>query len=309
MATLNYEDYQGSGANSTSYTFSSMGIGTADADRKVLAVFATFDTATIVVSSVTIGGVSASLVASNVFSDTERGIYVYEASVPTGTTADVVVNFTATQITVACATYSAIGLSMTPDNTDSDEGSSSSSLSATVTRVNGGAVLAVGWSIFASDISWTGVTEDLAPQFPEGDRIFSTASLASVGTSSLAITETLTGSANDDLLLAVSFAPDGTAYPLPTSVGTFTLTGIDTDFNLARVLTVSTGAFTLTGFDAVLTKGTAPAILTAETGEFILTGLNVGLSGPSRWRSEAKNDATFNAITKNDAVWRGIESK
>jgi len=208
MATLTYQDYQGSGSNASSYTFSGMGIGTADADRKVLACIGGFGSSGATPTSVTIGGVSATQVA--VSATSRATAVVFEASVPTGTTGDVVANYSATQTRVACATYSAIDLDMTPFDTDTDtQTSGGADLVGTVTKSDGGYVLGVCWATFASDITWINLTEDLVPQNPEGDSFFTVASVASVGGSDVTVTAELTGGSNHNVLLVVSFSALG----------------------------------------------------------------------------------------------------
>jgi hypothetical protein len=206
MATLVYQDYQGSSANSSSYTFSSMGIGTADVNRKVLVCIGSVAPQDLLPTSVSVGGISASLIVSQIESpDGVANLAIFEATVPTGTTADVVVGFANSQNTVTCVTYSANGLNMTPTDSDGEGGISSSSITATVTRSNGGFVLAGVLAISASDIDWTGVSEDLAPQNPEASILFSVASLSSINDSSLDAVSTFTASISREVIIAVSF--------------------------------------------------------------------------------------------------------
>jgi len=79
-------------ADLTTYTFSSQPIGTASGTRRVVVSIGTNSTRTI--SSVTIGGVSATVNATNTLSGTAH-VALASAVVPTGTTADVVVTLDA----------------------------------------------------------------------------------------------------------------------------------------------------------------------------------------------------------------------
>lgn len=99
--------YQDPGSGSDPYTFTAVGIGTADADRRVLAVVTSLiDGQTEDISSVTIGGISATelvYVARDNVPSFRNAIGMYIAAVPTGTTADIVLNYTGTP-TVQSAT-------------------------------------------------------------------------------------------------------------------------------------------------------------------------------------------------------------
>lgn len=134
-----------SSINATSYTSSGLAIGDADANRQVyvsLAV-ATAATDTINLSSVTIGGVTATEVVGITPQFTEnRGAFIYRANVTTGTTADVVVTNTTDNLQdVTIAVYSTLDFSTTPADTFE-----TSSRTADITLSNlrdGSAVIAV----------------------------------------------------------------------------------------------------------------------------------------------------------------------
>lgn len=84
-------------SNLSTYTFSSVSFGAADSERRI--VVAIYDrrgaAAENVISSVTLGGVSATLVddAFNILGGSQAKVSIYSANVPTGTTGDVVVAF------------------------------------------------------------------------------------------------------------------------------------------------------------------------------------------------------------------------
>lgn len=85
-------------------TFTAMSIGTASADRVVIATIGVDGNATNgVISGVTIGGVTAT---KRSFVDANAngfGTYIYEAAVPTGTTANVVISCNGFPSGIACA--------------------------------------------------------------------------------------------------------------------------------------------------------------------------------------------------------------
>ena len=90
--------YRGSysdATDATSYTVTAAAIGTAAADRSVKLAFASGAGANITVVSVTIGGVTATPVVTEAATSI-RIEEIWEATVPTGTTADIVVTFSGT---------------------------------------------------------------------------------------------------------------------------------------------------------------------------------------------------------------------
>lgn len=108
-----------SSIGATSYTSSGLAIGDADADRQVyvsLAISAGLNN--INLSSVTIGGVTATEVISRRTTLLSHGAFIYRANVPTGTTADVVVTNTTDNLQdVTIAVYSTLDFSTTPTDT------------------------------------------------------------------------------------------------------------------------------------------------------------------------------------------------
>lgn len=90
-------------AASTTFTFPSVPIGPADANRRVYAVF-TVGGATTNISSVTIGGITATR-AIDGSSTTIGRQAIYYADVPTGTTATIVITTSAACTTCICSVY------------------------------------------------------------------------------------------------------------------------------------------------------------------------------------------------------------
>ncbi len=83
-------------ADATSYTFSSQNIGKASANRQIIVCTATRSVVSGVVSAVSVGGVSATELVTANFSVGQTYSSIWMATVPSGTTADVVVTTTAT---------------------------------------------------------------------------------------------------------------------------------------------------------------------------------------------------------------------
>jgi len=139
----------------STYTFPSQAFGAAAADRKIaLFIMGNPGGAIPRYSSSTIGGASATQLLQE-FSGGEIELVI--ASVPTGTTGDVVVNFSATNNNCAIIGYPMYGASSTLLDSAT---STSNPGSATLTTTSGGLVLAGVVSNSNYTTTWTGVTED-----------------------------------------------------------------------------------------------------------------------------------------------------
>lgn len=106
-----------SGASNTTYTFASQNLGAAASDRCIIITSSLRDSSGFVVSSITVGGVTATI-TNNHFNSPEVNTVIAIAEVPTGTTGDVVVTMTGTTARCAVDMYRATGLaSTTPTDT------------------------------------------------------------------------------------------------------------------------------------------------------------------------------------------------
>src|SRR5690606_20575856 len=90
-ATIDFTDSASSTSDLSEYTFSTRDIGTAAANRIVLVGIAFTVTGAADPSAVTIGGVTATKLVSQISSNGAYYTGIYAAPVPTGTTASVVV--------------------------------------------------------------------------------------------------------------------------------------------------------------------------------------------------------------------------
>ena len=137
----------------TTYNLGALSIGTADVNRIVIVSLGslTNGAASRSVSSVTIGGVSATIVANNpspavTYSTTASFAY---ASVPTGSTASIVVNYTGNMGAFTAAVYkvvSNIGNTITVTNSYTDRATANgdtSIMSTVMGTANNGVLLAV----------------------------------------------------------------------------------------------------------------------------------------------------------------------
>ena len=137
----------------SSYTFSSQAIGTASSDRVVVVGTSGGSGATDAVSSMTIGGVSA-VKAIGIVNNT--GTEIWYATVPTGTTASVVVNWGGTKNRSGIGVWALTGVSgIGATNT-----SSSSTSTLTVSGNEKDIVIVMWGGKDHSSVSISGVTEN-----------------------------------------------------------------------------------------------------------------------------------------------------
>lgn len=151
-----YQTNVGSTSDLTTYTFTAAAIGTASPNRAVVIVAATVGAALRTISTVTIGGVSASLVKQQTqgFSDTEMWI----AAVPTGTTGDIVVTYSAGTLRCGVGVWAVYNLQSMTALTTSGSTASPNSLNLNTTA-NSIVIAGCGTTSGGTSFSWAGVTE------------------------------------------------------------------------------------------------------------------------------------------------------
>lgn len=163
-ATTRYVTTVSSTTDLTTYTFSNASIGTAASDRYVIVGFsASTGTAGITISSVTIAGITATLLSKAEYSATSasRVSGIYMAAVPTGTTATIVVTYSSTMARMALNVYRCIGLpTITPHSTASVTGASGTAYTLDVSGSSAGFVIAQAAVQASTSFTWTGLTED-----------------------------------------------------------------------------------------------------------------------------------------------------
>lgn len=161
-ATITHTASPNSTSQASSYTFSAQAISTAGSTRDVVGAFTVFNdgTRTGVATSCTLGGVSATLDVS-ITSDANTAVYIYRAAVPTGTTADIVINFDANVILCSCGVYAMYDAGDVHD-TDSAAASATNPITNTLTiPAGGGCISAAGHNDDPGRTSaWTNLTED-----------------------------------------------------------------------------------------------------------------------------------------------------
>jgi len=159
-ATITYLQLTKDATDLSTYTFASVNFGTASSDRRIIVAIngRTQDgtSSGSVISSVTIGGVSATIAVQAQNSGNTTGIAI--AAVPTGTSGDVVVVFAETMTNADIATYSTTGVSS--DTAFSTGTSTANPLTANINVEAGGIAVALAKSDDgAATATWAGLTE------------------------------------------------------------------------------------------------------------------------------------------------------
>lgn len=210
---VQYHTITSSGSSLTSYTFSSMPIGDAASDRLVVVgVQARVSSGQSNVTSVTIGGVAATEIATIDPDPGTTTIGLWQAAVPTGTTASVVVSFGGqTQTECGLAVFSIRNMgSTTPSDTVATSGSTRNTHSTTGLTVpdGGGAVLfALDTDANSTAFSWSGATGQGTTRVATTDRYISAAMIPEGDGSAPTISVTGTGVAGVIGLLGAAWAP------------------------------------------------------------------------------------------------------
>jgi hypothetical protein len=197
--SVSYQAFQGDGAPKSSYTFSSQPFGAASSGRVVVvAIGSKIGSGSHTISSVTIGGVSASILVQRSSSDLTGGIVA--AVVPTGTTGDVVVNLSTAVAQCGVAIWSSTGLPGAVA-TDTD---SNTDLSALTLNVDpGGFVIAACVNVDGQTATWSGATEVVDDIFDEGEYLSAASEI--IPLSSVTVQPTLSGAASPTVFVAATF--------------------------------------------------------------------------------------------------------
>lgn len=150
----------------TSYTFASMSLGAAATARRiVIGVVCRASTAP-VINSLTVGGISASLIHQ---SRASGGAYFYYADVPTGTTGDVVVNFASSVTRAGICVWRILNeSSMTPTDTASSTNADPAALNVDIPSGDS-AAMAIAYGHNGTSTTWTGLTEDTDTEISSGN--------------------------------------------------------------------------------------------------------------------------------------------
>ena len=141
----------------TTYTFSGASLGAADSNRKII-VTVVGENGTTTVSSLTVAGQSCSLVSGTRIqnSSSTAEIWVTDATVPSGTTGDIVVTWAASQTRYYLGTYRCLYLGSASDTLTSIASTPTGTINI---PAEGTLVCHVHSSAGTNTWTWTGPTE------------------------------------------------------------------------------------------------------------------------------------------------------
>ena len=161
-ATTVYRGFHQFSSGAAIQTFSSVALGTAASDRRVVVVVG-IGHVSATLASVTVGGVSGSLIRRQDGSDS-MDTEIWLATVPTGTTGDVVVTQGAASNAGGMAVYTMHGASATEN--DYISVNNGNPFSGTIDVSAGGAIIGVSHANHGSgpNSTWAGITEDVDTQ-------------------------------------------------------------------------------------------------------------------------------------------------
>lgn len=205
IATYAYCSSTSTNSAATTYTFSSLSLGTAATSRKIMVFAAGANNASLSISSVTVAGVSASELLSGSFGASPITGGVWIADVPTGTTGDVVVTWSASQDQCGVGVYALYNVSSsTPYDTDSFSGGATSGATSVTVNYSGGFFLGfvANQNNSVTGYSWTNVTEDFDISIAGGaGRYMSGASSVASGSGSVTMTATAAGATTQSTIM------------------------------------------------------------------------------------------------------------
>jgi hypothetical protein len=195
----------------TTYTFSARALGVAESTRRIaVGITSNISTNGRTISSVTIGGVSASEVVFARYDNGNSNIAaIWIASVPTGTTGDVVVTFSAAMGYCTIDIYRLLNASATAYHTATDITATANALSASLNLIANGAAIGVfinGGTTAVRTTTWGGITEQ-TDRVVELNLSASTAANTTATTQTLTISATASGTIDRFALALASFQP------------------------------------------------------------------------------------------------------
>lgn len=176
-----------SASNLTTYTFSGVAIGAAAADRYVI-VAAHTDCGVASPTIVTVNGINATLLQAN------DGVGIFMALVPTGTTATIVVTFSASCARAAIGVWSATGVSRVSPVSSSKANGTSAAAATSVDASHGGAVIAASTHAGGTGIVWTGGGTERYDAVNGNSTRYSAADVSSLAAATITPTATSSGS-------------------------------------------------------------------------------------------------------------------
>jgi hypothetical protein len=208
--SITFTDSTSSSTGASSYTFSSLNIGTAASGRDVIVCVDGIGGASApLVNSVTVGGSSLTeIVERTTTTNRASTTAIYKGGIPSGTTADIVVTFaSATIFGCGIVVFSATGIASAATDTQTAI-ASGASINVSLTVPSGGVAFGVSSTNAAGGgfVSWTNLTEAADFNIATNDAMSAASSTTASG--SVSITATfVTISSDSATMCCASFAP------------------------------------------------------------------------------------------------------
>lgn len=180
-------------SNSTTVNYGTKNFGAADPNRIIVVAIGARFVAGNSITSVTIGGVAATLVSGTTSASGTilGGTAIYQAAVPTGTSGAISATFSSAAVRSAISVYRLITNTPTAADGNNAATTSTAALSASVNVPSGGGGLAaVFYQTGTVTFTWTNAVEDVDFATAVGTSSFTSAKLSGTG----AVTATSTAS-------------------------------------------------------------------------------------------------------------------
>jgi len=146
VKTLTFLQYLSNTAGQSSYTFTSANLGTATSDRVILVCPFGSSGSNHSINSVTLGGNAMTSVVS--VSGVQQPTGIYRISVPSGTTANIVVSFSITTTRCGIAMYSLTGYGTVTNYDTASNSTTAASNTVTIDTLSGGSIVGFSNQIF-----------------------------------------------------------------------------------------------------------------------------------------------------------------
>lgn len=285
IATVTFLQLTQDSADNSTYNKTGVNFGTAAADRRIHIAGAarSSDGGARTISSVTIGGVAATI--NNQLDNSGSIVWNAVAAVPTGTSGTIDLVFSGTMGNCDFGSFASYGV---VSSTASD-GSTSTANPGTfdLDIPAGGIAIAISSvDVGGATQTWAGLTERWDGLQSSGNDFSGASDAFATVQTNLTVSATRSSSSRPTYAV-VSFGPL-TAVTMPTTVGAFILTGIAAALSRALRMAVTVGVFVLTGIAATL------------TGLFRWTNRS---KNSSSYSNRSKNSSSYSNRSKNASSW------
>ena len=210
-ATVTFTDSSVDATDATTYTFSTQSIGTASADRKVVVAADTAGGAASAdgISSMTIAGESATQVIATIAPlGDETQVELWQADVPTGTTADIVVTWNGAHGRCGISVWGVTGALSAATDTLEDN-SSTTAETGTIDVPAGGVLIAavVHTATGTKTHAWTGPTEAYDEEVETNVGHGGASAAYAAAQTGLTVTATFSAAVDQGAMVAASWGP------------------------------------------------------------------------------------------------------